>query len=86
MEQDKSFINELMGKTVWVTTAGALGSKDASVGNYKGVLIGFDGQFIRLEYEIRKFTEGNAVLSKGVLLINVTYIMTLEEYKASLNV
>jgi len=86
MEQDTSFIGELIGKTVWVMTAGALGTKDASVGNYKGVLIGFDGLFIKLEYEIRKFTEGNAVLSKGVLLINTKYIMTLEEYKASLNI
>ena len=88
MEQDRSFITQLVGKTVWVTTAttaGGVGTKDASAGNYKGVLLDFDGHFLKLEYEMKKFVSGAGLISKGVILINVTYVMTVEEYKESLN-
>ncbi len=86
MEQNIPFISELIGKTVWITTSGGLGTKDALVvGDYKGTLLGFDGEFIKLEYEIKKFAEGAGSIEKGVLLINVKYIITAEEYKPSLN-
>lgn len=86
MDQDKSFIGELIGKSVWLTTSGALGSKDASAGNYKGTIIGFDGQFIKLEYELKTFVAGASVPGKGVIVINAAYVMTVEEYRESLNV
>ena len=87
MEQSTtSFITELIGKTVWITTRGGLGTKDALVaGDYKGTLAGFDGEFIKLEYEIRKFVGGTTDTSKGVILINKRYIITAEEYKLNLN-
>lgn len=86
MEQDKSFIGEMIGKAVWVATSGGIGSKDASAGNYKGTLLGFDGQFIKLEYELMRFVEGASVHGKSIILINATHIRTIEEYRESLNV
>jgi len=86
MEQNALFISELMGKTVWVTTSGGLGTKDAMVvGDYKGTLLGFDGEFIKLEYEVKKYIEGAGSTDKGIILINTRYIITAEEYKSSLN-
>ncbi len=86
MEQEKSLIDELTGKVVWVTSSGGLGSKDASAGNYKGTLLGFDGRFFKLEYELRKFVSGAAVPGSGVILINAAYVITIEEYREGLNV
>jgi hypothetical protein len=86
MEQNGLFIAELIGKTVWVTTYGGLGTKDSMVvGDYKGTLLGFDGEFIKLEYEIKKYAEGTGSIDKGIILINTRYIITAEEYKSSLN-
>lgn len=86
MEQ-ASFLSEMIGKTVWITTAGGIGTKDALIaGDYKGVLLGFDGEFIKLEYEIRKFAGGTTNTSKGTVLINKRYIITAEEYNISLNI
>lgn len=86
MEQNGHFITELIGKTVWIATQGGLGTKDAMVvGDYKGTLLGFDGEFVKLEYEFRKFAGGDTKINKGVILINTKYIITAEEYKPSLN-
>jgi hypothetical protein len=85
MEQDR-FLSELTGKVVWVATSGGIGSKNASPGNYRGTLAGFDGQFVKLEYEISKFEAGTTEKSTGVILINADYIISVEEYRESLNV
>jgi hypothetical protein len=86
MDSDKSYVGELVGKLLWVSTRGGAGSKDASVGNYKATLIGFDGKFIKLEYEMKNFAAGASVLGKGVVMINIDYVISLEEYRESLNV
>ena len=86
MEQETLFIGELVGKTVWIATKGGLGTKeDQMAGDYKGLLLGFDGEFLKLEYETKKFVQGASSVTKGVILINVRYVITAEEYKTSLN-
>jgi hypothetical protein len=86
MEQETLFIGELVGKTVWITTAGGVGTKeDLMVGDYKGTLLGFDGQFLKLEYETKKFAEGSTILGKEVILISIRYVITAEAYMPSLN-
>ena len=86
MEKDTSFIEELVGKLVWITTEGGTGTKDASKDNYKGTLLGFDGRFVKLEYVLKKFTEGTSVVVKGTIIINISYLISIEDYKESLNV
>lgn len=85
MEANTWFINEMIGKTILVKTQGGSGTKDASlmVGEYKGVLLGFDGIFLRLEYATRKYSGGTNAVFKDVVLINVTYIISVEETKSS---
>lgn len=88
MEQEKSFVGELIGKAVWVTTAataGGTGTRDASAGKYRGTLIDFDGRFLKVEYDVVKFSGGTSVPGKDVILINASYVVTLEEYKESLS-
>jgi hypothetical protein len=83
MDGPESFVNELVGKTVLVKTHMGAGTKDVrlSTGEYKGVLLGFDGKFLKLEYDINKFTEGNNLVTKDLILINAAYIITINEYK-----
>jgi len=84
MEDSKWFISELIGKTVLVKTHGGAGTKDVSLraGEYKGVLLGFDGTFIKLEYETMKFSEGTSAISKDVILINTAYVVSMDEYRS----
>jgi ribosomal protein L19 len=86
MEPDKSFIGEFIGKPVWVAVSVGVGTKDASAGNYKGVLLGFDGQFLKLEYDIRTYVNGVAGTEKAAILINSAHVITIEAYRESLNV
>lgn len=83
MESNKWFINDLVGKTILVRTHGGLGTKDARLilGDYRGVLLGFDGGFLKLEYEVRQFTEGKNATTREVILINAAYIVSINEYK-----
>jgi hypothetical protein len=83
MENDKWFINELTGKMVLIKTHGGFGTKDARLmeGEYRGVLLGFDGGFVKLEYEIRKFSGGTGTMTKDVILINAAYIISVNEYR-----
>jgi hypothetical protein len=86
MEQKAQFISELVGKTVWISTRGGLGTKaDQVAGDYKGTLVGFDGEFLKLEYEITKFGGGKASTTTGIIMINTRYVITAEEYKPSLS-
>jgi hypothetical protein len=86
MEQTSQFIMELIGKTVWIATRGGLGTKaDQVAGDYKGTLLGFDGEFLKLEYEIRKFGEGKTNVTKEIILINTRYVITVQEYMSSLS-
>jgi hypothetical protein len=83
MEPNNSLINEFMGKTILVRTHWGMGTKDISLtaGDYKGVLLAFDGNFIKLEYEIKSFVNGINVVTKDIILINLTCILTLGEYR-----
>jgi hypothetical protein len=83
MEDSKWFISELIGKLVLVKTHWGMGTKDVSLraGEYKGLLLGFDGAFIKLEYEMMKFSAGSGAIAKDVILINVAYIVSLDEYR-----
>jgi small nuclear ribonucleoprotein (snRNP)-like protein len=82
MELDTSFLNELVGKKILVkTNYGAGTGAGLPPGNYKGVLMGYDGEFIKLEYDIRKYVEGAGVVSKSTLLLNASCIITIEEFQ-----
>ncbi len=82
MESGKWFLTELIGKTVMVKTHWGLGTNDISLasGDYKGVLLGVDGNIIKLEYEIKKFVVGKNLVTKDIILINIAYIVTVNEY------
>jgi small nuclear ribonucleoprotein (snRNP)-like protein len=87
MEENKSptseLLNELVGKKIVVKTHGGSGIKDVLLieGDYTGTLIGFDHNFIKLEYRIIKFLNGVSTDLKGVILINMEYIITIEEFR-----
>ena len=82
-ENGKSFINDLVGSTVLVKTHGGIGTKDVTLagGEYKGILIGVDDNVIKLEYETRKFLNGNVTVGKESILINLAYIISIEKYE-----
>ncbi len=81
MEQDKSFLAELVGKMILVKTHyGTATSVDMKPGDYKGILLGYDGTFIKLEYDFRKFVSGAGVAGKTTVLINIAYIISIEEH------
>ena len=84
MESNKWLIGELIGKTIIVRTREGVGTLDASLkaGEYKGILLDFDGNFMKLEYEIRKFASGTSTVTKQVILINAAYTITIDEYSA----
>ncbi len=76
-------LNELMGKKVLVKTNGGSGIRDQLLeeGTYPGILIGSDQHFIKLEYSVQRFINGNPVDSKETILVNIAYIITVEEYR-----
>lgn len=82
MEKDNWLINELIGKTILVKTHGGVGTLDVSLkaGEYKGILLGFDGRFLRLEYNIRKFVNGVGSSNKDIILINTQYVISIDEF------
>jgi hypothetical protein len=82
MMDDKSLLNELLNKKVMVKTHGGVGTKDISLalGEYKGIILGFDGQFLKLKYEIKKFAQGKNVITTDIIYMNVAYIVTVNEY------
>lgn len=75
-------LNELMGKKVMVKTKGGSGIRDQLLeeGSYPGMLVGSDHNFVKLEYTVQKFVNGNPVDVKQSILINIAYIITVEEY------
>lgn len=77
-------LNELMGKKVLVKTKGGSGIRDQILeeGTYPGMLVGSDINFIKLEYDITTFVNGAETKLKQSILINIAYIITVEEYKA----
>ena len=82
VEDNKWLMSEFVGKTILVKTHGGMGTRDVSlkVGEYKGVLLGFDGAFMKLEYEITKFSGGASQVTKDVILINVAFVITVNEF------
>jgi hypothetical protein len=85
MEKTGLLLEGLLGKTVLIKTQGGIGTKDGMMlGDYKGTLLEYDGKFIKLEYNIRKFVEGTSALSKATIFINANYIITVEEYEEKL--
>jgi len=82
MESEIQFLAELIGKTVLVKTHGGAGTKDASLsaGDYRGVLLGFDGKFIKLECDTKRFTGGKGSMAKETIYINSAYTISVGEY------
>lgn len=82
MEDVKGLLGEFVGKEILIKTHGAAGARDASLkaGEYKGILLSFDGMFIKIEYGVRKFAVGGSSVAKETMLINVAYIMSVEQY------
>lgn len=80
---NSELLESLVGKIVLVKTHWGLGTKDASLlaGDYKGVLLGFDESFIQVEYEINKYENGTNVISKDIILINMSCILTIGEFR-----
>jgi hypothetical protein len=75
-------ISELVGKMVLVRSRGGVGTKGPMLsGDYKGLLLGADDEFLKLEYEVSKFVEGKNVITKEIVLIDLKYVITVEEYK-----
>ncbi|MFI5412818.1 MAG: hypothetical protein ACHQX1_02915 [Candidatus Micrarchaeales archaeon] len=86
MEQDRQTLKELLGKKLLIKSHYGIGTKgDMMLGDYKGILLGYDDNFIKIEYEITRFVEGANVVSKSILLINTNYIITIEEIKGEDN-
>lgn len=80
--ENNNFLNELIGEKVLVKTHFGAGTKDDMVvGDYKGIILAFDGNFIKIEYEVKKFVEGANQLSKSVLLLNIADVITIERYQ-----
>jgi len=50
-------------------------------GEYKGLLMGFDGVFLKVEYDIKTFTDGANVITKDIIFINAAYVVTINEYR-----
>ncbi len=84
MEWNNLFINGLIGKKIVVKTHGGEGIKDGMLisGTYKGTLLGFDGNFLKLEYDVVKFANGAEAVTKETIFINVTFVITAEEFKS----
>ena len=81
MEYDKMLLEELVGKKVLVKTHYGTGTKDDQApGDYKGQLLAFDGKFLKIEYEVKKFVDGANRLSKSILWVNLGYVITIEQY------
>ncbi|MDE1834579.1 MAG: hypothetical protein KGH64_04535, partial [Candidatus Micrarchaeota archaeon] len=76
-------LNELLNKKIVVKTQGGEGIKDILLveGNYTGLLLGFDHRFIKLEYRIRKFLNGVTSDTSDVILINLAYVISIEEFR-----
>lgn len=86
MDESKSLIADLVGKKIVLRTREGAGTRDdMMVGDYKGTLLGFDGKFLKLEYEIKSFIEGKSIIDKRIILINTRYIITAEEYESKKN-
>ncbi len=79
---DGSLLNELINKKVMVKTHGGVGTNDISlaIGEYKGIILGFDGHILKLKYEIKKFAQGKNVITTDIIYINLAYIITVNEY------
>jgi hypothetical protein len=79
--ENLSFLTDLFGKTVLIKTYGGTGTKEANLvtGEYKGILLGFDGNFIRLEYEVVKFMKGDTIRTKEIILVNSDYVISVNE-------
>ncbi len=82
MENENQFLTDLTGKTVLVKTHGGAGTKDASLsaGDYRGVLLGFDGKFIKLECDTKRFAGGKGSMAKETIYINSAYTISVGEY------
>jgi small nuclear ribonucleoprotein (snRNP)-like protein len=79
--EENEFIEELVGKAVLIKTRGGTGTQEnVLTGEYKGTLIGFDGKFIKVEYEIKRFVEGASKTFKKTVVINIEYVITVAEY------
>ena len=80
----KSFMEDFVGKVVLIKTHWGLGTQDASLkaGEYKGLLLGYDGSFLKLEYDVRTFISGANVVTKDILLINRSYVLSVGEYRS----
>lgn len=84
MPQSNILISEMVGKIVIVRTQGGIGTKGSMLsGDYKGVLLGADGDFLKLEYDVIKFVEGKSIVNKEQVMINMQYVITVEEFKES---
>ncbi|MDE1865792.1 MAG: hypothetical protein KGH94_04120 [Candidatus Micrarchaeota archaeon] len=79
----ESLVNGLVGKKVLIKSHGGVGTKDykMEIGEYRGILLDFDGVFLKVKYELAKFVSGATRISEETLLMNVAYVITIEEYR-----
>lgn len=84
MEPNIYVMAEFVGKEVVIKTHLGEGTRDTQIeGAYKGTLIEYDGNYVKLEYSVKKFVEGNTVEEKRIVLINNQYIISLELFRPS---
>ena len=82
MEYDKVLLTELLGKKILIKTHYGAGTKDDQApGDYKGELLAFDGDFLKIEYEVKRFIDGANRTSKSILWVNRGYVITIEQYE-----
>ena len=83
MEQESSYIIGLVGKKIIVRASEGIGTRgDMTAGDYKGILQGFDGEFLKLEYEVKQFIEGKQQVHTEVLYLNKRFLITAEEFRS----
>ena len=83
MDGRELLIRDLIGKKVLIKSHLGAGTKEykIEVGEYRGVLLDFDGVFLKLEYEVSSFTAGATKINKEILLLNLAYLITIQERK-----
>lgn len=82
MAEEKMLLEQMVGKLVLIRSNMGEGSgAGIEKGNYLGVVKGYDGRFLYLEYDVKSFAENKTVISKATVMLNTSYIISVEEIK-----
>ncbi|MGI0100130.1 MAG: hypothetical protein ACREBH_00165 [Candidatus Micrarchaeaceae archaeon] len=80
--ENSNLLNELVGRKVLIKTNFGGGTKDnIAVGGYKGTILSFDGNFVKVKYEVKTFLDSGSKMTSSEVLINIADIITIEQYQ-----